>query len=331
METPPVVKNSAWRLWLFNPFHFLAGGRAMVWGVACIALTAWIGGMFDYRYTGVVSFQNTGPAPLWHAFVQGLLAWVTPSVLLYLGGLAISRSNVRPVDVFGTQALARLPGLLIALIVVSPPVRDVMTSLIVPGIAHLSIPQLALISSVGSVLILLLIWMVLLMYRAFSVSCNVSGGWAIALFVAAIALSEVAAGATGRLLTGTAYPQADVSAPVQSDQYLLAGELAARILQDHELGRFEVLSPEEATEEFRGAFTAEVQRQNHQAVLQQFGSFQGLDYVETRSMENPPHLLIHRFRGTYSAASQAPEVRVVLDRNGKLAGLWIKPWQDRLQ
>ena len=176
-----------------------------------------------------------------------------------------------------------------------------------------------------------------------------AGGQAIAVFIAAVALGKVATGAAGRLLPGTA-----ASAPVQSEQrhlaaqlatpkesemqhlrteseqHHLAAQLATQILQAHEQGRFETLGPEDATEKFRRAFTAEVQRHSHQNIRQLFGAFEGLDFVETRSIENQPHLLIHRFRGRYGAASQAPEVRVVLDRDGKLAGLWIKPWQEQM-
>ena len=329
MDAPQTRTTSAWHLWLFNPFHFLAGGQALTWGLACIALTAWLGGIFDFRFTGVISFQRTAPAPLWHAIAQGLMAWAILSVLLYICGRLISRSHVRPIDVFGTQALARVPGLLIALIVVLPPFRDLTTALIAQGSSNLSIAQLALLSSVGIVLILLLVWMVLLMYRAFAVSCNVAGGRAIAVFIAAIALGEVATGAAGRLLPGTAAPQTVASAPVQSEQRKLAAQLATQILQAHEQGRFEALGPEEATESFRKAFTAEVQRHSYQQLRQLFGAFEGLDFVETRSVESQPHLLVHRFRGQYSTAS--PEVRVVLDQDGKLAGLWIKPWQEQMQ
>ena len=67
MDAPHTRTTSAWHLWLFNPFHFLAGGQALAWGLACTVLTAWLGGIFDYRFTGVISFQRTDPAPLWHA------------------------------------------------------------------------------------------------------------------------------------------------------------------------------------------------------------------------------------------------------------------------
>ena len=327
MDTPQARMTSAWHLWLFNPFHFLAGAQALAWGLACIALTAWLGGIFDFRFTGVIYFQHTAPAPLWHAIAQALMAWAIPSTLLYIGGRLISRSHVRPIDVFGTQALARAPWLLIALIAVSPPFRDLTTALIAQGSSNLSIAQLALLSSVALVLILLLVWIVILMYRAFAVSCNVAGGRAIAVFIAAIALGEIATGAAGRLLPETAALQTVASAPVQSEQHHLAAQLATQILQAHEQGRFEALGPE-AAESFRKAFTAEVQRHSYQQIRQLFGSFDGLDFVETRSVESQPHLLVHRFKGQYSIAS--PEVRVVLDQDGKLTGLWIKPWQEQM-
>ena len=117
-------------------------------------------------------------------------------------------------------------------------------------------------------------------------------------------------------------------APGQSEQRHLAGQLATQILQAHEQGRFEALGPEEATEGFRKDFTAERQRFYHQKSQQLFGTFEGLDFGETRFMENQPHLLAHRFKGRYSTAS--PEVRVVLDQDGKLDGLWVKPWQDQM-
>ncbi|MYA24226.1 MAG: hypothetical protein F4Z30_16260 [Gemmatimonadetes bacterium] len=328
MDAPHTRTTSAWHLWLFNPFHFLAGGQALAWGLACIALTAWLGGIFDFRFTGVMYFQHTAPAPLWHAIAQGFMVWAIPSALLYIGGRLISRSRVRPIDVFGTQALARAPWLLIALIAVSPPFRSIAAKLLTEPFLDLSAWGVAFISLVALVLILLLVWMVLLMYRAFAVSCNVAGGRAIAVFIAAIAIGEIATGAAGRLLPGTAAPQTVTSAPVQSEQHHLAAQLATQILQAHEQGRFEALGPE-AAEGFRKAFTAEIQRHSYQQLRQLFGTFEGLDFVETHSIESQPHLLIHRFRGRYSTAS--PEVRVVLDQDGKLTGLWIKPWQDQMQ
>jgi hypothetical protein len=87
----------------------------------------------------------------------------------------------------------------------------------------------------------------------------------------------------------------------------------------------------EATEPFRRGFTPDVQHQSHQTLEQLFGTFEGLDYVETRRLDGQPDLSIHRFKGRYTTASDAPEVRVVIDGEDKLAGLWIKPWQEQMR
>ena len=38
MDAPHTRTTSAWHLWLFNPFHFLAGGQAIAVFIAAIAL-----------------------------------------------------------------------------------------------------------------------------------------------------------------------------------------------------------------------------------------------------------------------------------------------------
>ena len=46
-------------------------------------------------------------------------------------------------------------------------------------------------SVVVGVILVALIWMIYLMYRAFSVSCNLKGGKAVVLFIAALIAAEV--------------------------------------------------------------------------------------------------------------------------------------------
>jgi hypothetical protein len=40
---------------------------------------------------------------------------------------------------------------------------------------------------------------------------------------------------------------------------------------------------------------------------------------------------VYRFKGTYSRTSEQPEIRVVFDSQGKISGLWLKPWRDEIQ
>lgn len=101
---------------------------------------------------------------------------------------------------------------------------------------------------------------------------------------------------------------------------------ASSYLERCRAGEFEPLGGQ-ATDELRAALTPEKQRQSHGAITAQLGDYQTLEYVETHRLTDEPGTTIFRFRGSFTRGR--PEIRVVRDADGKVSGLWIKPWQDR--
>ena len=103
--------------------------------------------------------------------------------------------GVRVVDVFGTQALARFPTLILALVALLPIYqrqveRLISVTQILPG--ELPPADLIAFSLVAAVVAIVVVaWMLVLMYRAYAVSCNVSGPKAIVLFVVAVLVGEL--------------------------------------------------------------------------------------------------------------------------------------------
>ena len=98
-------------------------------------------------------------------------------------------------DVLGTQALARFPTLVTATFALMPGYRRFAAHLAASYINTL--PQVetkaadpVVFGITVLVAVLMTIWMVMLMYRAFSVSCNVTGGKAIGTFIFAAILGE---------------------------------------------------------------------------------------------------------------------------------------------
>jgi hypothetical protein len=202
------------RTWLFNAFQYVAGWPALTFGLVLMlaagALASAAGGRFD----GTLDFHQAPPGyamPRWAFLIDAAAAWVPLSCLLWVGGRLISKSRFRTIDVFGTQALARVPMLLTALACTPPGVRRYMQHLLEvsrealaqfgQGAGQAATPP----SLVGgnpldavaffvcmAVVLVALVWMVALMYRAFAVSCNVRGGRAIAVFIAALILAEAA-------------------------------------------------------------------------------------------------------------------------------------------
>jgi len=186
------------RRWLFNPFYYIAGGKALLVGVGFILATGFIAYQANCRFDGVLDFHlgATAQVPLGVSLSEGLISWLIMGVLLLAGGKIISSSRVRVLDVVGTQALARAPYLLTALFSLLPGVSrfaQQISSGQAALQAHLkAFPLDALSFGVNLlVAISMTIWMVALMYRAYAVSCNVSGGKAVGVFIAAVILGEV--------------------------------------------------------------------------------------------------------------------------------------------
>lgn len=106
-------------------------------------------------------------------------------MMLYLSALLISKSNVRIIDILGTQILAKAPFLLASAISFIPFFQFEMTT---------AIPEITVNLLVfGIVSLAIIVWVVVLMYNAYSVSANVTGTKAIVTFIVSLVLAEIAA------------------------------------------------------------------------------------------------------------------------------------------
>lgn len=199
-----------WRTWAFNPFHFVAGVKALAVGLAAILVAGAVNSRTGSHFDGVLDFHTGAVLPWWTYWVEGPINWIILSALLLPAGWILSKSRVRPIDVLGTQALARIPTLVMALSVWPPFVQRanqrMVTALLQlqqPGAVqsnqemwatlHSTLAPMDMVISGVVVLIILtmLVWMLILMYRAFAVSCNVSGGKAVGAFIVLLVAAEI--------------------------------------------------------------------------------------------------------------------------------------------
>lgn len=138
-----------------------------------------------------------------------------------------------------------------------------------------------------------------------------------------VAVAAAGAAAAWLLWRRSAYRRVGES-DVDPDARASAESLATRLLSEWRDGRHEPLG-DEANERMRESLHPDAQREAYEAVRNEFGDFESVDYVETVAPRNGASLRVYRFRGTFTGATR-PEVRVVLDGDGKLSGLWVKPW-----
>lgn len=82
------------------------------------------------------------------------------------------------------------------------------------------------------------------------------------------------------------------------------------------------------TPEIKKALTSDVQRTVYQQVKEKNGDYQSLEYSEAWIQKSNPQYTILRYKGTFSKSNSKMEIRVVLDKDNRVAGFWIKPWSD---
>ena len=169
---------------IVNPFIRIAGGQALIWGflgLIVYTLLCWISG---YHYHGLLHF-GPAPNPAWWCYLaEHLIVWLIPALLFYLGGLFLSHSRIRVIDVLGTVLFAQLPLLGMNLISLLPAMR-MMSQMNMNMSPEEMLAQpyfvLAMILTLLGLpfLILTLIWM----FNALKVSCNLKQWklWTVAL------------------------------------------------------------------------------------------------------------------------------------------------------
>lgn len=179
--------------WLFNPFHFIAGGPALALGLLVILGAGLAASVSNSHFDGVLDFHTGLPVPIGTVVLEGLIDWLALAVPLLVAGLLLSKSRIRVVDVLGTQALARIPTVFTAevgLLTFFPGFGRQMARLMQGNLEVVPL-DMALIAVLGIVTVVMMVWMIALMYRAFTVACNVHGGKAAIAFVCALLLGEV--------------------------------------------------------------------------------------------------------------------------------------------
>ena len=105
-----------------------------------------------------------------------------------------------------------------------------------------------------------------------------------------------------------------------------AQRLAQGIFTAWSEGRFVPLG-DEATAAIRTQLSPDIQRRAHRAIRSLFGDYRGMTFIEAWGPTPGLPSTVYRFRGRFSASDERPEIRVVINRRGKLAGFLIKPWR----
>jgi hypothetical protein len=183
------------RTWIFNPFYYLGGESALMIGIVLVLAGSLLGFLGHTHFDGVLDIHMGLQSPFLVFLFEGVINFVIMSLLLLFLGKIISKSHIRVIDVVGSQALARGPMLIAAVCSLLPGFQRYSLALVSQatqaGKNIQTLPSDPIVFGISMIITLLMvIWMVILMYRGFAVSCNVRGGKAIGVFVVAVLLGE---------------------------------------------------------------------------------------------------------------------------------------------
>jgi hypothetical protein len=86
----------------------------------------------------------------------------------------------------------------------------------------------------------------------------------------------------------------------------------------------------EMTPEMKSALTPDKQKQAYESIRGMFGHFVSMEYAETWMPTDGTRMFIFRFKGNFTKTDSKPEIRAVIDANGRLSGFWVRPWKREL-
>lgn len=182
--------------WLFNPFTRIRGWEAFLYGAMAIVLTAYVGAISNTHFDGVLDAHTGMPAPWWMFLAEGLIDWLSLAGVLWVFGRLASKAPVRNIDLFGTQALARWPMLIAAVACLAPGYTQfagLLAEKLMGGAKGepIVVEDAVVFGVVIAVMLAAICWMAYLMYRSYSMSCNVKGGKAIGTFIGGLLVAEI--------------------------------------------------------------------------------------------------------------------------------------------
>ena len=182
---------------LINPFVRIAGGKALSIGLVIFVASILLAYCGNMVFDGVLDAHFSDHINLGRALLAPSIALFIFILVLYLTGRLLSKSSIRFIDVAGTVTLARTPYILISLVVLIPGIYDynmvIAQNLLAQNYSGITVAQWIVFFLFLFVSMVATIWFVILSYKAFSVSCNISGAKGIIGFITALLFSEIVA------------------------------------------------------------------------------------------------------------------------------------------
>lgn len=163
---------------LYNPFNQIAGLKSLIIGLIGLLITTYLAFITGTHFNGLLNIDFAKDSDYWVFLTENISNWLLISAFMYISGLILSKSKIRVIDIFGTTLLSRVP------LIITPLIR---TLPVFQSFMHQSWQLYAL----EGVYLISLIWTIILLFNAFTISCNLKSEKLIISFIVSMTLSEI--------------------------------------------------------------------------------------------------------------------------------------------
>ncbi|MBI9067410.1 MAG: hypothetical protein JEZ09_08970 [Salinivirgaceae bacterium] len=177
--------------YLINPFEKIAGIKALLFGLFAIILASIIGFKTNTHFDGVLSVHSGRETPYIIYFLEPLISWLYASTIFSIVGFIFSKSKIRLIDIFGTQAFAFIPLLPASFIGAFSVLTDIPEKL--SGLEHYEITQnmftfseLFTLIFIAFFVMFFVVWSAIWMFHGFKLSTNLHNKYLIPFYILTI-------------------------------------------------------------------------------------------------------------------------------------------------
>ncbi|MCR8668340.1 hypothetical protein NO995_11655 [Aestuariibaculum sp. M13] len=131
-------------------------------------------------------------------------------------------------------------------------------------------------------------------------------------------------------MTTSCQSKTDKSKTSEVNRVEFAENISRKLLEAQKNGDYYKLTEEEATPTMINGLNEDLQKSSYSQIKSMFGDYQDLKFESLKIYpKNGESFDIYRFKGAFEKNKEV-EVRAVLNKQGKLSGFFIKPWNDNL-
>lgn len=191
--------------YLLNPFTRIAGWKAFFVGLAIVLATSVIGSISYVFFPDLLSVKLSSRIDLLDNIVLQIISIVTVTVVFYLASLLLAKGT-RFQDIIGTTTLAKFPYFFVVLLgfivdnerIVE--MDNLLSSMLVSDLLNILLesPDIILFSLMS---LPFLVWVLILLYNAFSTSTGLKGIKSVGIFILLIVIVEIISVILSYLLT----------------------------------------------------------------------------------------------------------------------------------